>query len=165
MYTEHTCDPPWIALPPPLISSVPLINLMLTFLSCAHIRCNTHTHTHALCVYISLCGGLNILGPESGTIWRYGLVGVGVALLEWVCHCGHGISALILVSWKPVISQWLSNVDVELSATPAPCLPWCCHALMIMQWISEPVCQPQLNFFFIRVVLVMLPCVSNANLN
>jgi hypothetical protein len=32
--------------------------------------------------------GLNILDPVSGTIWRYGLVGVGVALLEEVCHCG-----------------------------------------------------------------------------
>jgi hypothetical protein len=26
----------------------------------------------------------------SGTIRRYGLVGVGVALLEEVCHCGVG---------------------------------------------------------------------------
>jgi hypothetical protein len=24
------------------------------------------------------CGGLYILGPGSGTIWRYGLVGIGV---------------------------------------------------------------------------------------
>ena len=28
------------------------------------------------------CGGLNMLGPGSGTMWRCGLVGVGVALLE-----------------------------------------------------------------------------------
>jgi hypothetical protein len=28
------------------------------------------------------CAGLNILGPESGTIWSYGHVGLGVALLE-----------------------------------------------------------------------------------
>jgi hypothetical protein len=33
------------------------------------------------------CGGLNM----SGTVWRCGLVGVGVALLEEVCHCGHGL--------------------------------------------------------------------------
>ena len=32
------------------------------------------------------CGGLNMLGPGSGTIWRCGLVEVGVALLEEVCH-------------------------------------------------------------------------------
>ena len=38
-----------------------------------------------------MCGGLNTLGPGSGTIRRYGLVGVGVALLEEVSHCGHGL--------------------------------------------------------------------------
>ena len=31
------------------------------------------------------CGGLNMLG----TIWRCGLVGVGVTFVEEVCHCGH----------------------------------------------------------------------------
>ena len=36
------------------------------------------------------CDGLNMLGPGSGTIRRCGLVGVGVALLEEVCHCGGG---------------------------------------------------------------------------
>jgi hypothetical protein len=36
------------------------------------------------------CGGLNMLGPGSSTIWRYGLVGISVALLEEVCHCGCG---------------------------------------------------------------------------
>jgi hypothetical protein len=35
-----------------------------------------------------VCGGLNMLGPGSGTIRRYGPVGVGVALVEGVCHCG-----------------------------------------------------------------------------
>ena len=30
------------------------------------------------------CGGLYMLGPGSGTIWRCGLVGVGVLL--WVWH-------------------------------------------------------------------------------
>jgi hypothetical protein len=32
------------------------------------------------------CGGLNMLGPESGTIRKRGLIGVSVAL-EKVCHC------------------------------------------------------------------------------
>ena len=35
---------------------------------------------------VQCCGGLNMLGPGSR---RYGLVGVGVTLLEGVCHCGH----------------------------------------------------------------------------
>ena len=30
----------------------------------------------------AVCDGLNMLGPGSGTIRRYGLVGVGVVLLE-----------------------------------------------------------------------------------
>ena len=37
------------------------------------------------------CSGLNMLGPGSGTIRRFGLVGVGVALLKEVCHCGGGL--------------------------------------------------------------------------
>jgi hypothetical protein len=31
---------------------------------------------------LSYCGGLYMFGPGSGTIGRFGLVGVGVALLE-----------------------------------------------------------------------------------
>ena len=33
------------------------------------------------------CGGLNMLGQESGTIRKHGRVEVSVAL-EKVCHCG-----------------------------------------------------------------------------
>ena len=33
--------------------------------------------------------GLNMLALGSGTIKRYGLIGVGVALLEEVHHYGH----------------------------------------------------------------------------
>ena len=36
------------------------------------------------------CGGLNKLGPRSGTIRRYGLIGVDVALVEELCHCRGG---------------------------------------------------------------------------
>ena len=35
--------------------------------------------------------GLYMLSLEPGTDRRCGLVGVGVALLEEVCHCGHGL--------------------------------------------------------------------------
>jgi hypothetical protein len=38
------------------------------------------------------CAGLNMLGPGSGTIKRYDLVGVGMVVLEEVCHhCGSGL--------------------------------------------------------------------------
>jgi hypothetical protein len=46
--------------------------------------------------------GLYILGPGNGTIWRCGLVGIGVTWLEWVCHCGCGHKILTLVAWKLV---------------------------------------------------------------
>ena len=36
-------------------------------------------------------GGLNTLGPGSPTVRRRGNVGVGVALLEEVSHCGGGL--------------------------------------------------------------------------
>jgi hypothetical protein len=36
-------------------------------------------------------GDLNILGPGSGTIKRCDIVGIGVALLEELCHCGVGL--------------------------------------------------------------------------
>ena len=39
----------------------------------------------------SLCDGLHMLGPGSGTIRKCGPVGVGVTLLEEVCHCGCGL--------------------------------------------------------------------------
>ena len=40
---------------------------------------------------LTLCGGLNVLGPGSDTIRRCDLVGVGMALLEEVCNCGGGL--------------------------------------------------------------------------
>ena len=40
--------------------------------------------------FIMFCGGLNILGSGSGTTWKCGLVGVGMALMEEVSHCGGG---------------------------------------------------------------------------
>ena len=40
-------------------------------------------------------GSLNVTGPHkligSGTISRCGFAGVGVTLLEQVCHCGGGL--------------------------------------------------------------------------
>jgi hypothetical protein len=40
-----------------------------------------------ICFLGTYCGGLNMLGPGTGTIRRCGLVGVGVAVFEEVCHC------------------------------------------------------------------------------
>lgn len=46
--------------------------------------------------------GLSMLGPGSGTIWKYGLDGVGVALLKEMCCVimDMGFKTLILVSLR-----------------------------------------------------------------
>ena len=41
--------------------------------------------------YLPHYGDFNMLGPESDTIRRCGLVGVGMALLEEVGHCKVGL--------------------------------------------------------------------------
>jgi hypothetical protein len=46
--------------------------------------------TGLLSIIVTIYGGLNMLGPGSSTVRKCGLVGVGVALLEEVCHCGYG---------------------------------------------------------------------------
>jgi hypothetical protein len=62
----------------------------------------TLSDSYSMGTDIPHCDGLYMLGPGSGTIWRCGLIGVGVALLEYVCHCGHGLKTLILAAWKSV---------------------------------------------------------------
>ena len=92
------------------------------------------------------CDGLNRNGThrliQSGTIGKGGLVGLGVALLEEMCH------------WEVLTSQMLKlglvsfslpdDPDVDLSApSPAPCMSECCHA----SCTSKLVDHPQLNIF------------------
>jgi hypothetical protein len=62
------------------------------------------------------CGSLNMHGPESGTIRKCGLVGVGVALLEAVCHLGMSFVTLLLAAWRTEFSSLTSEQDIELSA-------------------------------------------------
>jgi hypothetical protein len=50
------------------------------------------------------CGGLNMLGPRSGTIRRCGLVRVGVALIGGSVIMGVGFKILILAAWNLVFS-------------------------------------------------------------
>jgi hypothetical protein len=75
------------------------------------------------------CGGLNILGPGSGTIRRCHIDGVGVALLEEVCHCGCGLDEFSPSCLRMLVFSCVpSEKDLELLAFPAPCLPGCCPA-------------------------------------
>jgi hypothetical protein len=99
-----------------------------------------------------------MLGPGLGTFRRCGPVGIGAALLKEVCHCGGRLwdpPPGCLRTFCPCLPL---NEDVELSAPPAPGLPGCCWApvLMIMDWTSEPVSQPQVNVVLTRVALVMV---------
>jgi hypothetical protein len=61
-----------------------------------------------------------MLDTGSVTSRRYGLVGVGVALLEEMCHCWVSFETLLLVAWKPVSSCLPFEQDIELLASPAP---------------------------------------------
>jgi hypothetical protein len=70
---------------------------------------------------------LNEKGPhrliESGTIGRFGLVGVSIALLEEVHHCCWALRSQMLLFLLSV------NLNIELSAaSPAPHFALCFHA-------------------------------------
>lgn len=77
------------------------------------------------------CGSLNVIGPHkligSDTIRRCHLVGVGMALLEDVCHCRGGLLGFIYaqaMSSDSVHFCLSSDRDIELSApSPIPCRP------------------------------------------
>jgi hypothetical protein len=123
---------------------------------------------YTLCVWIALkyCGGLNMLDPRSSTIRRCGLVGGSVTLWGWAMRdlppsrleasffffffpfC---LQNKILNSQLPLHHDWL---DASMLST-----------LMIMDWTSEPISQPQLHIVFIRVALVMVSFHSSINTN
>jgi hypothetical protein len=72
----------------------------------------------------------------------------GMALLDEVYHHGSRLWDLPPSCLRSQSSSCLPlEQDVELSALPVPWLPRYCHppALIIMDWNSEPVSQPQLN--------------------
>jgi hypothetical protein len=59
---------------------------------------------------------------------RYDLVGVGVALLEEVCHCGvwtaRSSMPKVHTMQNPVSSLLAANQEVKLfTSSPVPCLP------------------------------------------
>ena len=87
--------------------------------------------------------------------------------MEEVCHCCADFQTLILSAQRPVLPACQpSEEDVDLSASPAPCLPGSCHAstLMIVDWTYDLVNKPQLNIFQIRLALVMLSVYINKTL-
>jgi len=73
---------------------------------------------------VSLCDGLYMLSPGSGTIRRCSLVGVGVLLWSWALRPPSCLEVSLLLA--------ASDEDVELSAPPAPGLPGCRHAPTLM---------------------------------
>lgn len=100
----------------------------------------------------------------SGTIEKYGLVGIGVAVLEEMCQWGWTLSFKMFKT-GPVSHSFLlsTDPDVEFSATsPGPCLPVCCHDSyhdnigLNLRAISK---------YQLRAVVVMVTLHSNRNLN
>ena len=79
------------------------------------------------------------------------------------CFVGTDFSGPLPTAWKLFISKQLSDEVIELSAPNEPCLPgsWHILTLMIMDWNSEPVSQPQLNGFLIKHALISVSVYSN----
>lgn len=75
-------------------------------------------------------GILNMLGPSNGTI-RCGHVGGSVS--RGLGGCFENFSELLL------------KQEVQISAPSGPCLTTILPAIIIMDWTSEPVSQPQVN--------------------
>jgi hypothetical protein len=77
-----------------------------------------------------LCGGLNEkCSPQTHrewSYWRCGLVGVGVTLLEEMCHWGWALRSQMIKPGSMAHSLVPADPDIELSATsPVPWLPPC----------------------------------------
>jgi hypothetical protein len=73
-----------------------------------------------LCVCV--CGGGSVIV----------VVGRGVALLEKVLHCGSRLWDALATCLRRIFFCLPSEQDVELSASPVPCLPGCCHVPTLM---------------------------------
>jgi hypothetical protein len=101
--------------------------------------------TSSVVVSICFAQGFNMLC----TIWRCGLVRIGLALLEEVCHCGCGLyDPLPRCLHRQQSSPSCLWTRGRTSAPPLPCLPrQCCHAsaIRIMDWTSDSVSKPKLN--------------------
>jgi hypothetical protein len=107
------------------------------------------------------CSGLNMYGLdrlmcftvwpiESGTIRRFDLVRIGVALLEEVCHwelaLTSSLSSVTVSShcrWVQILNSQLLQHHVCMHATMLP-------TMTIMDKTSETVSLPQLNDFLYK---------------
>jgi hypothetical protein len=109
-------------------------------------------------VSFTRCGGLNMLDLWGGTIGRCGLAGVGVVLKD-MYHCGGG---LLDLSPNQVGASLLLFVFRTRGS-----LPGCCHpsVMIIMDWTSEPVSQPQLNVVLYKSCLGHGICSQQRNPN
>ena len=75
------------------------------------------------------CGGLSMLDPESGTVRRHDVVGMGVALEKEVCHCGGELRVLPpSCQMMHVFCSLPFEEDAEISAPSVICLPGHCRA-------------------------------------
>ena len=97
---------------------------------------------------------LNAWPIGSDTIRWCGLLRIGVALLEKVCHCGDGLWGSVL-KLHPVWESLFLAAFRSGYKTSAPQHRVCLHAAMVpakmvMDWPSENVSQTQLNVFLYK---------------
>jgi hypothetical protein len=112
------------------------------------VTCQSWVHTMSTVLLWPenpVCGGLNMLVPGSDTTKGCGLVEVSMALLEEVC-------VTVWVEFPPSCleaSLLLSafGLRCRIFSSSGPTSSRHCHAtaMMIMDWISEPVSPLQLN--------------------
>ena len=125
---------------------------------CTHTH--VHTHTHPFNFHVYYHGGFDMLSTWGVTIlegmafWsRCSHVGGSTSLWGWALKlCPMRKSQFLLAAVRSryrTLSSFHTMPAWTQHGKHAP-------ALMIMDWTSEPVSQPQLNVVLIRVVLVMV---------
>jgi hypothetical protein len=134
--------------PPPHLFSDPFSGV-----TCLSVHVPLHTLSDNQYLYV--CGGMNMLGPGSGTVRKCGLVGISGALWE-ICPWGWALRPSSLLPGRES-SRLSSDLDVELSV-PVPCPLGLCHASCheykgLNLWKCKPVSITQLNVVHIRVAL------------
>ena len=107
-----------------------------------------------------------MLGQASGTIWKWGLVGIDVALLEEVCHYGWGGNwdspsnnmraspFLVAFRWR----SWTLTFSCAITAWMLPCSHFNNNGMSLLTCN-----QPQLNVLR-RVALGMVSLYSHKTL-
>lgn len=112
-----------------------------------------------------LCGSLNAIGPQyvigSSTkgVW---LLGVGMALLVQMYHCGDEFWGFLCSGTLPASPLMPARCSTLSYSTTSAYIPPYSSIIMKMDWTIETISEPpKLNVCFLRVVMVMGSLHSN----